>query len=66
MFQFADSIGGHSFCIFFLNLDLFDCDELGWVGAEMAKVDVCIGTFSELFAWGRLAGSIRNAERFNL
>jgi len=26
----------------------------------MAKVDVCVGTFSELSAWGRLAGSIRN------
>ena len=60
MFQFADCVRGHPFCIFFLDLDLLNCDELGRVGAQMAKVDVGIGTFSELLALDRLAGSIRN------
>ncbi len=62
MLQFADGIGGHPFRVFFLDLDLFDCDELGRVGAEMAQVYVCVCTFSEFLPWDRLADVTRTVQ----
>jgi hypothetical protein len=53
-FEFADSIGGETFCVFFLDFDFFDGDEFGRVGVEVAEIDVGIGSFTELFAWKKL------------
>jgi len=53
-FQFADSIGGETFGVFFLDFDFLDGDEFGRVGFEVAEIDVGIGSFTELFAWEKL------------
>jgi hypothetical protein len=53
-FEFADSIGGETFCVFFLDFDFFDGNEFGRVGFEVAEIDVGIGSFTELFAWEKL------------
>jgi hypothetical protein len=53
-FEFADSIGGETFCVFFLDFDFFDGDEFGRVGFEVAEIYVGIGSFTELFAWEKL------------
>lgn len=46
MFKFTDGIGGHAFEVFGLDLYLFDGNELGGVGGEVAEVDICVGSFS--------------------
>ena len=53
-FEFADSIGGETFCVFFLDFDFFDGNEFGRVGFEVAEIYVGIGSFTELFAWEKL------------
>ena len=56
VFEFADGVRGHAFGVFFLDLDLLDGDEMGGVGAEVAEVDVRVGSFSKLLTWGEVSG----------
>ena len=51
MFEFADGVWGHAFGVFFLNLDLLDGYELGWVGTEVSKVDIGVCSLSEFPAY---------------
>jgi hypothetical protein len=53
-FEFADSIGGETFSVFFLDFYFLDGDEFGRVGFEVAEIDVGIGSFTELFALEKL------------
>lgn len=46
VFEFADGVGCHTFGVVSLDFDLFDSDELGGVGCEVAEVDVGVGSFS--------------------
>jgi hypothetical protein len=46
-FEFADSVGGEAFCVFFLDFDFLDGDEFGRVGFKMAEIDVGVGSFTE-------------------
>jgi hypothetical protein len=49
-FEFADSVGGETFGVFFLNFDFLDGDEFGRVGFEMTEIDVGVGSFTEFLA----------------
>ena len=51
VFEFADGVWGHAFGVFFLNLDLLDGYELGWVGTEVSKVDIGVCSLSEFPAY---------------
>jgi hypothetical protein len=53
-FKFADSVGGETFCVFFLDFNFFDGDEFGGVGLEVTKVDIGVGSLTEFLAWKKL------------
>jgi hypothetical protein len=49
-FEFADSVRGETFGVFFLHFDFLDGDEFGRVGFEVAKIDVGVSSFTEFLA----------------
>lgn len=49
--EFADCIGGHAFCVFFLDLDLLYSNKLGCISSDVTQVDIGIGSFSEFLAY---------------